>query len=283
MLKHEVGVQALDVDDRDRFIMVFEDVWQALKGTKSLSAYMALKRRANDDRKEWFGTYSVLSKEAGMSPKTFQRCIEHLESLGLVVSIRRFAPKGWDRKDESKLVYGEKTHKSQEEIGKLYRIRFHLPVGNSDQRGGGKSDQTPPCNSDQRGGGKSDHQTYIPSDVDTSDVYSSSVDEPGQPDGFKDFWDNYPRKIGKGKAEEKYKEQLQATTPDVLVNAVRNFAAECRIQQTEKRYIPYPSTWLNQGRWKDYDVAPPAQDTSRQETPDFDMDQILSLIQGGEK
>ena len=85
---------------------------------------------------------------------------------------------------------------------------------------------------------------------------SSSADEPGESDDFKDFWENYPRKIGKGKARERYQEQLETASPDVLLDAVKNFAEECRVQQTEKRYIPYPSTWLNQGRWKDYGVAP---------------------------
>lgn len=112
-------------------------------------------------------------------------------------------------------------------------------------------------------------EDYSSKKINPKKITSSSVDEPGQPDGFKDFWDNYPRKIGKGKAEEKYREQLETTTPDFLANAVKNFAAECRIQQTEKRYIPYPSTWLNQGRWKDYDVAPPATEKSEPSVDDI--------------
>lgn len=103
-------------------------------------------------------------------------------------------------------------------------------------------------------------------------ITSSSVDEPGS-DGFKEFWENYPRKIGKGKAEERYREQLDQTTPDVLLDAVKNYATECRIQQTKKQYIPYPSTWLNQGRWRDYNLAPlDKSETSVDEIKSWEID-----------
>ena len=217
---------------------------------------MALARRTHQGNNTWYSTRRRMAEEAGVSVTTFKDKTKILASLGLVEVKYRYQDPGTGEMSDS---FGGRF---TDQKGNLYTVRDHLPHP--------RQNLTPNIDPLHRS------QTQIPN-------ISSSVDEPGQPDGFKDFWDNYPRKIGKGKAEEKYKEQLQATTPDALLNAVKNFAAECRIQQTEKRYIPYPSTWLNQGRWKDYDVAPPAQDTSRQETPDFDMDQILSLIQGGEK
>ena len=261
------------------FIMVYEDVWQELKhDATALVVYMALARRTHQGNNTWYSTRRRMADEAGVSVTTFKDKTKILVSLGLVEVKYRYQDPGTGEMSDS---FGGRF---TDQKGNLYTVRDHLPHP--------RQNLTPtPSESDPHPVENRPHprqnltpnidplhrsQTQIPN-------ISSSVDEPGQPDGFKDFWDNYPRKIGKGKAEEKYKEQLQATTPDVLVNAVKNFAAECRIQQTEKRYIPYPSTWLNQGRWKDYDVAPPAQDTSRQETPDFDMDQILSLIQGGEK
>lgn len=131
-------------------------------------------------------------------------------------------------------------------------------------------DTVNPCTEKPDTDNRPTKEDYSSKKTNVKKISRSSVDEPGQPDGFKDFWDNYPRKIGKGKAKETYKEQLQATTPDVLVNAVKNFAAECRIQQTEKRYIPYPSTWLGQGRWKDYDSAPVPKSVGVVEPPRID-------------
>lgn len=269
---NDATVQALDIEDRDRFTMIFDDVWNALKGKSAFFVYMALKRRANQDRKQWFGTHKALAEESGVSEKTFRRGIEHLEEIGLVVATRRFAPKGWDRKDESKLSFGERDKDHPEEIGKLYQIRFHIPAGQNDQRGGGKSDQTPPGKNDQRGGGKSDHQTYIPLNEDTQDVNtrSSSSDEHGTPNPFNKFWDVYPRKIGdKQKVQSKFNDLAETVGADTLIQAARNFAAEHDANQTAKRYIPYPSTFLNQDRWKDY-----AHQTQQQHAPKPSIDEI---------
>ena len=69
---------------------------------------------------------------------------------------------------------------------------------------------------------------------------------------FAEFWDAYPRKVGKDKAQESFEnikpdESLLKTMIDAVI------AAKETRQWTDDgvRYIPYPATWLNQGRWKD--------------------------------
>ena len=69
---------------------------------------------------------------------------------------------------------------------------------------------------------------------------------------FAEFWEHYPRKIGKATAEEKYTKARGEASRDDLLVSVKNFASECERAGTEKRYIPYPGTWLNQERWRDY-------------------------------
>lgn len=70
---------------------------------------------------------------------------------------------------------------------------------------------------------------------------------------FDTFWKAYPRKAGKQKAQSKFMEQISdGASPDDLVKASVNYRAETERQQTETRYIPYPSTFLNQERWRDY-------------------------------
>lgn len=74
---------------------------------------------------------------------------------------------------------------------------------------------------------------------------------------FDAFWKSYPRKAGKQKAQTKFEEQISnGASPDDLVKASTNFRAETERQQTEMRYIPHPSTFLNQERWRDYLKAP---------------------------
>lgn len=74
---------------------------------------------------------------------------------------------------------------------------------------------------------------------------------------FSEFWEHYPRKIGKATAGEKYAEAREHASRDDLLMSVKNYAAECERTRIEKRYIPYPGTWLGQGRWRDFvDYAP---------------------------
>ncbi len=70
---------------------------------------------------------------------------------------------------------------------------------------------------------------------------------------FQDFWDSYPRKVNKHLAHQKW---LIATkdfpTKKLTVCAIR-FSNEIKNQKTEEKFIPHPSTWLNQKRFLDYE------------------------------
>lgn len=119
------GVLGLDLEPEDTFISVYEDVWQVLKGTSPLSAYMALKRHVHAGKTSWFSTRKVLAAEAGMSVNTFDRAVQHLVSLGLVVVQHRFVPAGW-KGDVSQIVF-ERSDDAPQQIGSLFHVRFHLP------------------------------------------------------------------------------------------------------------------------------------------------------------
>lgn len=62
---------------------------------------------------------------------------------------------------------------------------------------------------------------------------------------FEVFWDAYPRKADKGMAYKKYKARLNdGYSPAELLEAARNYAIQCRRQNTEKQYIKHPKTFL---------------------------------------
>jgi hypothetical protein len=77
-----------------------------------------------------------------------------------------------------------------------------------------------------------------------------------QPSGWDEWWNAYPRKVGKVAAIKSYARALKTVSPqalkDGLDRAVKGWAAA----GTEPQYIPHPATWLNGGRWED---QPPAQ------------------------
>jgi hypothetical protein len=61
------------------------------------------------------------------------------------------------------------------------------------------------------------------------------------------FWQAYPRKIGKKAALRKLEtiENANEVSFDRLLSAIRKISA------TEEKFIPHPTTWLNQGRYLD--------------------------------
>lgn len=74
---------------------------------------------------------------------------------------------------------------------------------------------------------------------------------------FDRFWSNYPKKKGKDKCirwfqSHKVTEELL----DQMLQAIENQKKSKEWQKDEGQFIPYPYTWLNQGRWKDELDAP---------------------------
>lgn len=68
---------------------------------------------------------------------------------------------------------------------------------------------------------------------------------------FEQFWQAYPKKIGKKDA---LKAWLKATDKPAMVDILHAVEQSKKSEQWTKnngQFIPNPSTWLNQGRWTD--------------------------------
>ena len=75
------------------------------------------------------------------------------------------------------------------------------------------------------------------------------------PSQFDKFWKHYPKKIDKGKALTKWKgicsktNKSEIPTLQIIIRAIREQKKSERWQ--DPKYIPHPTTWLNQSRWLD--------------------------------
>jgi uncharacterized protein YdaU (DUF1376 family) len=73
---------------------------------------------------------------------------------------------------------------------------------------------------------------------------------------FADFWQAYPRKVGKGAAEKAFAAAIAkgASVGDIAAGLNR------QVWPDNPRFIPHPATWLNHARWQDDPAAaaPPA-------------------------
>ncbi len=75
---------------------------------------------------------------------------------------------------------------------------------------------------------------------------------------FNLFWSTYPKKVGKGAARKSW-EKLKPDTMMVgaIIKAVENQKRSPQWMSDGGRFIPNPSTWLNQERWSDQEVETP--------------------------
>ena len=64
---------------------------------------------------------------------------------------------------------------------------------------------------------------------------------------FDTFWKEYPNKIWKPNALKKYKDKHHTE----IMEGLSTWKEYWEEAETEQRFIPHPSTWLNQERWKD--------------------------------
>jgi hypothetical protein len=73
---------------------------------------------------------------------------------------------------------------------------------------------------------------------------------------FNEFWDVYPRKLGKGEAKRAFEKAVRKHGADVVMDGVRSLASDPNLP--EPQFIPRAATWLNGERWGD-DPYPPKQ------------------------
>lgn len=72
-----------------------------------------------------------------------------------------------------------------------------------------------------------------------------------EPEGFDQWWSEYPRKDAKGAAQKMYAKALKQASAADLLTGVRLYPF-----QSDPQFIPMPATWLNQERWKSAHEAP---------------------------
>ena len=69
---------------------------------------------------------------------------------------------------------------------------------------------------------------------------------------FDEFWQAYPKKVGKGYAFECFKKiKPSRKLVDTMLEAIAKQKKSDMWKRDKGQYIPNPSTWLNQKRWED--------------------------------
>lgn len=64
---------------------------------------------------------------------------------------------------------------------------------------------------------------------------------------FLEFWEVYPRRVGRGAARKAFTNALKRAKPEEIMAGARRYAASC----PDPQFTKHPSTWLNADCWLD--------------------------------
>ena len=94
------------------------------------------------------------------------------------------------------------------------------------------------------------HQSLSSSSSSSSKKSLSLSEKPPSPEGFSEFWAEYPRSIGKAQTMKRFKNKVKRSEQAQLMQAVGNYKLHISRQKTELQYIKHASTFLT--NWKDW-------------------------------
>ncbi|MFC4223550.1 helix-turn-helix domain-containing protein [Lysinibacter cavernae] len=184
-----------------------------------------------DEAHSCYPGQKMLAKMVGGSVDTIQRALTGLEGRGAISRKRRFREDGYRTSDRYVLSVGE-VLKPEKKL-KPQNPTLDIPTQDSAPTLGRNLPHLRP----QKQGGKNHQLTTREPSV--------------NPDtAFDEFWKVYPRKAGKAAALKSFLKAAAAVGTEVLLEAVKRYASDPGLPR-EKRFIPHPATWLNQGRWDD--------------------------------
>lgn len=95
------------------------------------------------------------------------------------------------------------------------------------------------CSSDN------EHVTNQPEDEPTTEPTNT------YPEEFEQWWQHYPRKVGKRKALTEWKRATKRISNTELIEATKQFAAFHAQEQTDPQFIKHPQGWLSRDGWDD--------------------------------
>ncbi len=212
--------------------------------------YLALRRHA-DAKGDCFPSRQRLAKLLGVSVPTLDRARKQLVAVGAVeMKQRRATDDRW--------------------LTTLYRVHWHprketflAPCNDSFQAGNETdalththlSSQTQDQDLDRQTSGSPVGSTGVSASLTPARVPPQGGKPPrvAQGTSFDEFWQAYPRKVGKRAAREAYDQATREADPAVILAGAQRYAAD---PNREAQFTPHPTTWLRQGRWED-DPLPP--------------------------
>lgn len=194
-------------------------------GAIQLWAHLAI--MANNESQTW-PKRSTLAAMCGCSRDTIDRRLGELSTAGALAIDQQFAD-------------GART-------SNLYTLLFADP----EMRQPGRTDAATPYRTDAATPGRMDAAVEVLDlevlDQEELELQSVPHEKPAQV-LFDEFWERYPRKVGKPQAAKAFERAIKRVPADRIMVGLAGWGDHWR--RGEKRFIPHPTTWLNRDGWDD--------------------------------
>ena len=215
-----------------------------------------------------FPSYATIATDAGVSPRTVPRSVDRLVAAKLLSKQRR-----WRRGDHVSIgAPGDGTGWS--ETSGIFTVWMtpadvaDPPGGYAPQRRGGTPHSV--------GGVRPTAYLNKTNEEDNLKQEGRASAETGTPPLFDEWWEKYPRKIGKRAAERAWRAAVKRVDPEtILVGLDAQLAV---FAQTDPQFVPHPSTWLNGDRWGDTPNVPRSSGRLRQR--EVDGESSVAVVDG---
>lgn len=120
-----------------------------------------------------------------------------------------------------------------------------------------------PCNVTVTRGNATEEELDIDKNKNKDNAYSNE---------FEQFWNEYPRKVDKKKAHKSFKAVIKKHSIDSIVTGTKKYARQ--VQNTEKKYIKHPATFLNNESFL-YGIEEDKEQTPLRESRQFQEGDLL--------
>lgn len=224
---------------------------------------------------------AFLQVPAGSLPND-DRLLAHLSGAGPGWErVKDMALRGWVECSDGRLYHPTVAEKAREAWKARLDRRARTEAARAARQAATRSvsgSEPPPTVTDDATSPVTHNVTILPTKIATTDVTSSVTDDvtgskgstregkgredkkesktppppPASGGGERDsaefltFWRLFPKRIGKGAARKAFAGALTKTTAATIMAALQR-----AVWPPEPRFIPHPSTWLNQERWSD--------------------------------
>jgi hypothetical protein len=222
-----------------------------------VSVAFVLAHYANSDGSRCRPGRDRLAKDTRLSERTVTRALSALEKRGWVVQAA-----GGYRGQAVEYVLSRPERETP--LSPFGGEKGDTPVTLSRGKGGhrarkretedAKKGDTPVTPPRRRPSHRPREETRAPV-VRASRVTGARVSPRDDPPGFAGWWDRYPRKVARAKAAEAYARAAKEAGEEAVCVGLVAWCAYWTEEATPERFVPHPTTWLNQRRWQD---APPS-------------------------